>query len=446
VTAFSAARTPIRRSRVRWQILGFLFAFSIVAYVQRTALSVAGERMMPDLGLTQTQLGWLLTVFLVGYTGAQFPGGVVARRLGGRLTLTVCGIVSVAATLFIPAAPLLLGGNALLMGMLAAQAILGVAQGPVFGVTSGSIERWFPQRQWALAQGLVTAGINIGAAITPPLISTLMVWRGWAFALAAASVPPLLLVAWWWLRFQDDPACHPGVSQAEIEEIGFNSSESDTPLFSLPRIWALLADRNLLLLSLSYGLMNFVFYLISFWSFLYLVQVRGFSALQSGWLVALPFLTASIGSTLGGLVTDRLVSAKGTRPGLRLVPLLALPAAGLMLPVAVNAADSLLALAAIAACFFLVELTEASFWAGSMAIGQEDAAIAGGLLNTGGNLGGIVATPFVAALTAAGAWHAAFLAGTACSFASTLLWFVIDTGRPAKTRKNVLFSRKEDSS
>jgi ACS family glucarate transporter-like MFS transporter len=253
-------------------------------------------------------------------------------------------------------------------------------------------------------------------------------------------------VAWWWLRFQDDPACHPGVSQAEIEEIGFNSLESDTPLFSLPRIWALLADRNLLLLSLSYGLMNFVFYLISFWSFLYLVQVRGFSALQSGWLVALPFLTASIGSTLGGLVTDRLVRAKGTRPGLRLVPLLALPAAGLMLPVAVNAADSLLALAAIAACFFLVELTEASFWTGSMAIGQEDAAIAGGLLNTGGNLGGIVATPFVAALTAAGAWHAAFLAGTACSFASTLLWFVIDTGRPAKTRKDVLFSRKEASS
>ena len=47
-------------------MLALLFAASFVAYVLRTNMSIAGERMMTDLGLTQVQLGMVLAAFAWG--------------------------------------------------------------------------------------------------------------------------------------------------------------------------------------------------------------------------------------------------------------------------------------------------------------------------------------------------------------------------------------------
>ena len=46
-----------RMTSVRWIILVLLFVSSFVAYVLRTNMSVAGEPIMTDLGLSQFQLG-----------------------------------------------------------------------------------------------------------------------------------------------------------------------------------------------------------------------------------------------------------------------------------------------------------------------------------------------------------------------------------------------------
>jgi sugar phosphate permease len=45
--------------RIRWRIFSFLFGFGFLAYVQQKTITVAAERMMPDLGLSQLQIGWL---------------------------------------------------------------------------------------------------------------------------------------------------------------------------------------------------------------------------------------------------------------------------------------------------------------------------------------------------------------------------------------------------
>lgn len=51
--------------------------------------------------------------------------------------------------------------------------------------------------------------------------------------------------------------------------------------------------RDVALLTLSYASMNYVFYLLANWSFLYLVLERHFSVAQSGWLATLPPLGAA---------------------------------------------------------------------------------------------------------------------------------------------------------
>jgi hypothetical protein len=50
--------------RVRWLVLALLCSFAFTGYVQRNGLSIAAAHMMPELGLSQVQVGWLLTAFL----------------------------------------------------------------------------------------------------------------------------------------------------------------------------------------------------------------------------------------------------------------------------------------------------------------------------------------------------------------------------------------------
>ena len=56
-------------------ILALLFAASFVAYVLRTNMSIAGDSIMADLGLSEIQLGMVFSAFAWGYAIFQFPDG-----------------------------------------------------------------------------------------------------------------------------------------------------------------------------------------------------------------------------------------------------------------------------------------------------------------------------------------------------------------------------------
>jgi sugar phosphate permease len=418
---------PARASlRLRWVIFAFLFAFTFAAYVQRTAISVAAEPMMPQLGLTQLQIGWLETAFLVSYTALQFPAGVLGQFLGSRLMLTLCGALAVAATIAVPVLPALTTGGMLFILLLLAQFILGAAQAPLFALVSGALERWFPSHQWALTQGLSSSGIGLGAAAAPAVIASLMVVLGWQMALLIVALPVVPLMLAWWAFARDSPWHHPRVTAHELSELTHAPCERAITPPTWPRVRKLLLNRDLIGLTLSYTAMNFVFYLITLWSFLYLVQARHFTVLAGGLSAAVPSLGGAAGAAIGGIAASALTRKLGARKGLKIVPLLTLPASGILLLISVHAASAWVALAGLTFAFGLLETNESCFWAASMEIGREDAVAAGAILNTGGNLGGIIATPIVAALSGGGNWTTPFIAGAACAALSAALWLVIN--------------------
>ncbi|TLZ24399.1 MAG: MFS transporter [Gammaproteobacteria bacterium] len=190
-------------------------------------------------------------------------------------------------------------------------------------------------------------------------------------------------------------------------------------------------DRDVLTLTVSYVCMNYVFYLLANWCFLYLVQERHFTVLESGWLASTPPLAAAIGAGVGGALASFLGKRYGVRTGLRILPLVSLPAAGLLEFVAVDATNPYLAVAALALCFACVELNEGPFWAAIMHVGRADSMAASGLLNTGGNVGGLIATPIVAYLSGHHHWSTAFLIGTAFAVVSAAAWLLVDPTRRA---------------
>ena len=423
----------VPRMRVRWKIFLFLFGFGLIAYLQQKSLTVASYRMMPELGLTQMQIGWLETAFVLGYTLMQFPGGVLGQRLGARAMFIAISLVAFVATMSTPLAPLVLQGSLLFGALLAAQLLLGLAQGPIFPLSAGVFETWFTPDKWPLVQGLQSLGLGLGAALAPPLISWLMSEFDWQRALAWTTLPALILIGAWAWYGRNTPAEHPAVSAAELAELGPQPPRVNCAI-SWPGVWALMKNRDVLLLTGSYVCMNYVFYLLSNWCFLYLVQERHFTMLESGWLATTPPLAAAVGAGVGGKLASVLGTRYGIRKGLRILPLISLPAAGVLLFAAVDAANGYVAVAALALCFAAVELNEGPYWAAIMHVGRADTMSASGLLNTGGNLGGVIALPVVGYLSGHHAWNTAFLLGMAFAAASAAAWLWVDpTRRVAST-------------
>jgi MFS transporter, ACS family, glucarate transporter len=427
--------------RVRWAIFAFLFGFALLGYVQRTGVAIAAARMVPELGLTPADFGWLLDAFLISYTVFQLPGAIVGQRLGSHRTLTAIGWLTVAAAAATALAP---SGHASLPVfalVLLARFLLGTAQAALYPVESGAIESWFPRRRWGLCQGILVMGMWLGAAVTPPLIAWLMTHWGWRVALIASSACSIPVV-WLWHRYgRDKPSEHPQVGAAELEELRGNPPVVDSQV-KLSDVLKLLRNRHIALLTLSYSLMNYVFYLVTFWCFLYLVQERHFTLLEGGVLASLPFVAAALAAGAGGQLCDRLSLKYGARVGLRSLPLAALPASAGFLVLTGVATSDYLAVAALCLAFACTELNEGPYWVAAMRIAPQDVMASTAVLNTGGNLGGVVATPTIALLSAGHHWTSIFGLGAALSVLAALLWLLIDcetagaeTAPPARTEE-----------
>ena len=107
-----------------------------------------------------------------------------------------------------------------------------------------------------------------------------------------------------------------------------------------------------------------------------------------------------------GKLSDYLIGLWGLRNGYRALPLASLPISGVMLLVGVESSNPYWAVAALSLAFSSVERTEGAFFPAPTAVARKHSMAAWGVVNTGGNLGGILGTPRVAALSAHHAWTA----------------------------------------
>ncbi len=409
-----------------------LFGFGLLAYLQQKSITVAAERIMPELHLSQFQIGVIEWAFVLGYAVFQLPGGIFGQRHGARRTFVIIGLGAFFATVATPLAPYALTGLGLFGALVAIQLLLGCSQAAIFPVSAGVFEVWFPPRRWTSVQGLQTMGLGVGAALTPPLIASLMSSVGWQRALLWASLPAVALISVWAWYGRDTPREHPHVTPEELAEIGPHGTAPVDNTIGAKQLQAILVNRNVGLLALSYLCMNYSFYLLSNWVFLYLVQERHFSVLESGWLASAPPLAAAAGAGAGGVITGLACQRLGHRWGYRLVPMVAMPVAGALLLLSVGAAKPYWAVAGLALCFAAVELTEGAFWGAAMTLGRGDTMAVSGVMNTGGNLGGLIGIPIVAYLSGEHLWRAAFIIGAAFAVASAVIWLGIEVEQPVE--------------
>jgi len=422
----------IRPTRVRWGILGLLLAFSVIGYIERVNISVVGALIMHEFDLTQVQLGWVFSAFLIGYTACQTPAGALADRFGPRLVLAVAGLGWALLTVLTALLPGLVFASlsGILAILIAVRSTLGICEAPMYPAAARAIANWMAPAEKGFASGMVLTGALFGSAVTAPMVSFLMVHLGWRNALVVTSIFALAAVLLWVLYATDHPHDHRAVNDAELSHIvaNRNGHRKDPPI---PKGWRiLLGSGQAWKLSLAYGCQSYLTYLFIFWSYIYFVEIRKFSLLGGGLVAAIPFLVSTLTTPAAGALSDWLVTRIGRSWGRRTIPVVALPASAVLVFVGASVQDDILAVVMISCGVALALTPEGPFWATIMEIAAPVAGTAGGFLNTGGNLGGALSaalSPWVAKHIG---WTGAIGVAGLFAVASSLLWVGVNAARP----------------
>jgi MFS transporter, ACS family, glucarate transporter len=420
-----------RPSRVRWRILGLLFVISVVTYVDRVNISVAGKALMPALGLSAVEMGTVFSAFVLGYALFQIPGGWLGDRWGARLVLTAAVLWWSLFTVLtaVVAQPLVASTIGALGALLAVRFLIGVGEAAALPNFNRTVANWLAPSERGLGMGISIGGIGFGSAITPPLVAWLMTRYGWPVAFYVTGALGVMVAAAWYLIARDRPHEHPEVDAGELAHITqatqplpLSTEAEAVPFASLlkrPAVW---------FLTLSYTMLGYIAYIYLSWFFLYLVNVRHFSVLQGSFWAACPFIAMAAGCPLGGWLSDRLTARHSRRIGRAGVG-----GAGLFLTAGfiyggAMTGDPYRAILLLSLGAGILYATVGAYWASTIDLSHRHSGALSGLMNMGGNLGGVVSPTLTPLIGEAWGWPAALTVAAGVAILGGLLWMGVTFG------------------
>src|SRR5206468_365970 len=83
----SSAATLQQPTRVRYGVLGFACALSMITYLDRVCFGTVASNIQSEFGLSESDKGWLFTAFALSYAIFEVPSGWLGDRFGARKTL-----------------------------------------------------------------------------------------------------------------------------------------------------------------------------------------------------------------------------------------------------------------------------------------------------------------------------------------------------------------------
>jgi ACS family glucarate transporter-like MFS transporter len=421
----------IFQGRVRWLLVVWMLVISAISYLDRVNLSIAIPWIEKEFHLDHIRLGWVLSAWVLGYALFQAPSGRMADRFGPRRIIllgTIWWAVFSALTALTPA-----NIAFSLVILMVVRFLLGVGESIVYPATNRIVAAWIPSRERGLANGLIFAGVGLGAASTPPLIAYIIYHWSWRVSMWACAFIGLMIGVVWYVIARDDPEHHPWVSGEEQELIaaGLPHATRSAESQSLP--WrTILGSGNVWIVTASYFGFVYVAYIFFTWFFSYLNLVRGLDLKQSAGYAMLPPAAMAIGCALGGWVSDHLTRRHGNRLGRCHSACVAMILAAVFVGLGPHVSDARLASVVLAGGAGALYLAQSAFWSVSSDIGGRSAGAVSGVMNMGGQFGGATTaslTPYVAKHFG---WNMSFWVAAAFCFVGALAWLLVDPDRQLK--------------
>jgi MFS transporter, Spinster family, sphingosine-1-phosphate transporter len=239
-----------------------------------------------ELGLSDTQLGFLMSGFLVVYTfTAPVFGALADRRARNRLLAVGVGLWSIATALA--------GIAHSYGGLVVARAAVGVGEASYGTIAPALLADYYPRETRGRAFAVFFAAIPIGAALGYIVGGLVDHYFGWRQAFFVAGIPGIIL-ALLALRLYDPPR---------------GSQDPDHPHRTPSGAYrALLRNRPYRLTVLGYAAYTFAIGALASWMPSFLERVRGLPKAQATvQFGAVVVVTGFLGTYLGGWFGDRLL-------------------------------------------------------------------------------------------------------------------------------------------
>jgi ACS family glucarate transporter-like MFS transporter len=413
-----------RTGALRWLILALLFGTSVVTYIDRVNISVTARQMMPAFGLTQQEMGWVFSAFVAGYALFQIPGGWLADRWGARVVLTgalMWWSACTALTAFVAVSPLA-GMIGIVWALVLVRFALGLGEAVALPSFNRAVANWMPADSRGLGIGIAIGGIGLGSALTPPLAAWVMVNWGWQTVFYLSAALGMVMGLLWWILARDRPQQHPWARHD-----GSLSSDSGRSEVRDGRIgMSLLRQPALWWLVLSYTCLGYVAYVYLSWFYLYLVNVRGFDALQGGLYASAPFWAILVSCPLGGWATDRMATRYGVTRGRLVAGMSGMMCAGCAIGAGAFADSSFVAVASLSLGAGCLYFAVGAYWASTTDLSRAHAGTLSGLMNTGANVGGALSPSLTPWMANEWGWPVALAAAGAIAVVGAALWLKID--------------------
>ncbi len=406
MSAEAARQAAIAKAARR--LIPFLVLCYAVSFLDRVNVGYAALAMNADLGFTPSIFGIGAGIFFVGYIACEIPSNLALQRFGARIWIARImiswGLVATAMALVNSETSFYI-----------MRFLLGVAEAGFFPGIILYLTYWFPARERARIVALFMAAVPISTMVGGPISGALLEMHGflglkgwqWLFIIEGLPAVVLGLIA---LRFLDDGPeqanwLEPQEREALSRTLAAEADEARSVGYA--ELGQALTRPRVLALGLIYFCMVIGLYGMSFWM-PQVIQTYGFSPLQIGFLTAIPYFFAAIAMVVWGAHSDR----TGERIWHIALPLLV---GGVAFAWSASTLPLALMLVALTLATSGTYAAVSTFWSLPMAILTGTGAAAGlALINSMGNVSGLVGPPIIGALKQeTGAFTAAllFLAG-----------------------------------
>ncbi len=365
-----------------------MMALGGVTYLDRVCISILAPSIMRDLAIDAVQMSYVFSAFTFAYAIFEMPTAWWADRIGSRKVLTRIVVWWSAFTMLTAAAftyPM----------MLAVRWLFGMGEAGAWPNVARIFSRWIPTHERGRTQGIFFAGAHIAGGLTPVVvawIATLLPWR-WVFVFS--GLVGLVWAAAFYRWFRDEPREHPSVSPQERD---FIESHRMAIAVGHGEWHKVFRAPGLLPLCLQYFANNCGFYFFITWLPEYLRNAHGMQAGELALFAGLPLTLSAVADVSGGMTTDWLARKFGVRIGYGLAGGVAYAIGAVVMGFGAAASDGQLAGILIAVAGALSMVTLAPSWATAIALGGENAGLMGAVMNTAGQVGGILCPIVVAYL------------------------------------------------
>jgi ACS family hexuronate transporter-like MFS transporter len=271
---------------LRWIAVSAFALSSTLNYLDRNLLSALSPLIMTEFHLNQTGYGWLISAFSFTYAISALGAGWALDCFGVNRS------VYAAVTWWSTAAV----GTGLVRGfpgLALCRSALGIGESAGVSAVGKLNAIYLKPEERALGAALNQIGLSLGGALAVYWGVQAAMVHGWRWPFMLAGLCGFAWLPLWWFVSRRIPA------QFRNIELSSHQERSAKPSF------AILRERNLLLLVLANLLWMGSYSLWSSWTTLYLTHVQNITLQESRHYAWIPPLVSNIGGFFGGWLSLR---------------------------------------------------------------------------------------------------------------------------------------------